>query len=54
LGVLKLQQDDPTEAVRLIGFAIDIDRKSVSAYLTPAIPRSRLRSSMLIRTIRSW
>ena len=33
LGVLKLQQDDPNEAVRLIGAALEVDRKSVSAHL---------------------
>ena len=28
LGLLKLQQDNPNEAVRLIASAIDVDRKS--------------------------
>jgi predicted O-linked N-acetylglucosamine transferase (SPINDLY family) len=33
LGVLKLQNGDPAEAVRLIGAAIEIDRRSVPAHL---------------------
>jgi predicted O-linked N-acetylglucosamine transferase (SPINDLY family) len=33
LGVLKLQNGDPAEAVRLIGAAIEIDQRSVPAHL---------------------